>query len=104
MSNNLAVTVVDNPAEHRFEARLPDGTLAGLAAYERDGGTVIFTHTEVPSEYEGQGIASRLAHDALAIARGNHDRIVPLCPFFRRYVRNHAPEYDDMLVTVPPAE
>lgn len=103
MSNNLTVTVVDNEAEHRFEALLPDGTLTGLAAYEREGGTVIFTHTEVLAEYEGRGIATQLAHDALEIARRNHDRIVPLCPFVRRYVRNHEPRYDDLLVTVPPA-
>lgn len=103
MSNNLAVTVVDNPDESRFEARLPDGTLAAMAVYERDGGTVIFTHTEVQTEYEGRGIASRLAQGALAAVRENHDRIVPLCPFIRRYVKNHEPQYDDLLVSRPPA-
>ncbi|MBO0609523.1 GNAT family N-acetyltransferase [Myceligenerans salitolerans] len=103
MSDNLTVTVTDNPAESRFEARLPDGTLTGQAVYERDGRTVVFTHTEVLPEYEGKGIASRLAQEALGLVRGGDDRIVPLCPFIRRYVKKHSPEYDDLLLDVPPA-
>lgn len=101
MSSTLTVTVSDEPTASRFEARLSDGTLVGMAVYERDGGTVIFTHTEVPSEYEGRGVASQLAQGALEMVRANHDRIVPLCPFIRRYVKNHAPRYDDLLVRPP---
>jgi uncharacterized protein len=30
--------------------------------------------------------------------RESGNRIVPVCPFIRSYVRKHAPEYDDLLL------
>ncbi|MFC8796362.1 GNAT family N-acetyltransferase [Promicromonospora sp. NPDC057138] len=96
MTDEPQVTVVDNPEESRFEVRV-DGTLAGFAAYETDPGVVIFVHTEVFEEYEGRGLAGRLARTALSMVREAGATIVPLCPFIRSYVRKHAPEYDDLL-------
>ena len=96
MTDEPQVTVTDNPEESRFEVSV-DGTLAGFAAYQRDPGTVIFVHTEVFEEYEGQGLAGQLAKAALGMVRDAGDTIVPMCPYIRAYVRKHAPEYDDLL-------
>lgn len=100
MTDEPQVTVTDNPEESRFEVSV-DGTLAGYAAYERDEeaapGTVIFVHTEVFEQYEGQGLAGRLVRTALGMVREAGDKIVPMCPYVRAYVRKHAPEYDDLL-------
>jgi predicted GNAT family acetyltransferase len=98
MTDEPQVTVTDNPEESRFEVSV-DGTLAGFAAYETEPGVVVFVHTEVFKEYEGQGLAGQLAKTALDMVREAGDKIVPLCPFIRSYVRKHAPEYDDLLRT-----
>lgn len=91
MDNDLgAVTVEDNEAARRFEARV-DGQLA-IAAYRRAGETIVFTHTEVPDALAGRGIGSRLAHTALEQARAQGLAVVPRCPFIASYIRRH-PEY-----------
>jgi uncharacterized protein len=97
MTDEPQVTVIDNPDESRFEVRV-DGTLAGFAVYDTDPGTVYFVHTEVFDEYAGQGLAGQLAKAALGMVREAGDKIVPLCPYIRSYVRKHSPEYDDLLL------
>lgn len=78
----------------RYELALGDAT--AIAAYRRDGDVLSFTHTEVPEELEGQGIATRLIGGALADVRANGWRIVPLCAFVRHYVETH-PEVRDLM-------
>ena len=56
------VEVKDNPAENRYEAWV-DGVLAGFSEYKPKDGWLVFTHTEVKPEYEGQGVAEKLAKD-----------------------------------------
>jgi predicted GNAT family acetyltransferase len=88
------VHVHDNPAQHRYEVAV-DGDLAGFAVYYRDGERIVFIHTEVAVAYEGRGLGSRLARQALDDVRGRGLRVVPACPFFARYIRHH-PEYQDL--------
>ena len=71
--------VFDNVAEHQFEL-VVDGFTA-FAAYQRDGNAIVFTHTEVPPELQGQGVGSALARGALDAARAEGAEVVPLCPF-----------------------
>lgn len=92
----MDLTVVDAPEAGRFEGRLPDGTVAGLAAYELTSGAIVFTHTEVSPEYEGQGVASQVVAAALDSARRRGLRVVALCPYVRAYLRRH-PEYGDLV-------
>lgn len=84
--------VLHNIEETRFEIHL-DGLLAVLE-YQRDGDTMIFTHTYVPPEFEGQGIASRLAYTALEHAKEKKYKIVSLCSFIDVYLRRHR-EYQE---------
>src|SRR4028118_610902 len=56
---NMKGSVIDNPAQHRFE--LPVGGAIAVAAYRLEGERVILVHTEVPQELSGQGIGSKLA-------------------------------------------
>lgn len=90
-----SVQVFDNPAEERYEARV-DGKLAGEAFYASQPGRIVFQHTEVHPEFEGRGIGSLLAKDALDDVRGKGLRVVARCPFIARYIREH-PEYRDLL-------
>lgn len=86
--------VRDNAAAHRFEAEV-DGKLA-TAAYRREGDVIVFTHTEVPPELEGHGLGSQLVHAVLAAAREQGLKVVPMCPFVARYMRDH-PDTQDLL-------
>ena len=96
MTDEPQVTVADNPERSRFEVSI-DGTLAGFAAYEVDSGAVVFVHTRVFEEYEGQGVAGRLTKESLGMVRAAGGTIVPQCSYIRAYVEKHAPEYDDLL-------
>lgn len=88
------IVVKNNEAAHRFEVQV-GGHLA-VAAYRREGDKIIFTHTEVPDELEGHGIASTLIQNALATAREQHLSVVPQCPFVASYIRRHQ-EYLDLV-------
>ena len=86
--------IVNNTEASRFQVQLPDGQLA-LIDYKLAGKNIIFTHTEVPVEYEGQGIASKMARHVLDYARDNGLKVQALCPYVHSYVTRHK-EYQDI--------
>lgn len=87
-------TVRDNRAEQEFELDV-NGHRA-IAAYQREGGTITFTHTLVPPAIEGRGVASKLIRAALDAARDAGLKVVPQCPFVATFIERH-PEYRDLL-------
>lgn len=89
-----SLTVTHNEARNRFEIQLND-MLARLA-YIPAKNNILYIDTQVPSEFEGQGIGSKLAHFALEYAKENGLKVQPLCPFISAYVRRH-PEYNDIV-------
>jgi predicted GNAT family acetyltransferase len=88
--NDRHIVVVDNPVEHRFEARI-DGRVA-LVSYIRNGDTVILTHTEVPKELQGRGLGNVLARGALDQTKRAGLSVIIKCPFLTKFVERH-PEY-----------
>jgi len=84
------VTVIHNPAASRYEATV-DGHLA-VAEYTLAGSIQTFTHTFVPGELRGRGLAELLVRAALEDARTAGRRIVPQCSYVARFVDRH-PEY-----------
>lgn len=88
-------TVRDNAEKHRFEIDLGDGSLA-IAQYTLPEGKIMFTHTEVPPAHEGKGVGSALIQFALASARTRGLKVIPICPFFAAYIKQH-PEEQDLL-------
>lgn len=90
--------IVDNPEASRYETRV-GGQLA-FAEYMLTGPNITFTHTEVPEELEGQGIASQLARFALDDARARGLAVIPLCPFISAYIRRHR-EYQPLVFGYP---
>jgi predicted GNAT family acetyltransferase len=79
--------VVNNTEKSRFEVQVA-ADLA-MIEYEIVGTTIIFTHTEVPTAFEGMGIANKMAKVALNFARDSGFRIQPACPFIAAYIRRH---------------
>ena len=89
--------VIENPERHRFELAI-DGSEEIAAAYYRidDNGNLVLTHTEVPSEFSGQGIGSRLARGTFDLIRASGRKAVLRCPFMAAfYARN--PGYTDIV-------
>lgn len=82
--------VRNNPEENRFEVILGDAI--AIVEYMIAGQNIIFTHTEVPREFEGLGIANRMARFVLDYARDDGYKVQALCPFISTYIRKH-PEY-----------
>lgn len=96
MADYTADMVRDDPAQHRFAIAL-DGDDVAAAYYRRDeNGHVVLTHTEVPSEYGGRGIASALARGVFDIARARGDRLVLKCPFMAAWFAKHT-DYADVV-------
>lgn len=78
----------------RFVTRV-DGH-EGYVGYQRDGDVLTITHTEVPPEIGGRGIAAQLVAAALDHARSQGLKVVPRCPYAKSYIDRH-PRYADLL-------
>ena len=97
MTTRGDVQVTDNPARHRFEARVSgDPEDVAVAEYTRRGDVLHFIHTEVPEPFRGRGIGETLAREALDQTRANGLGVVPECRFIRAFIRKH-PEYQDLV-------
>ena len=88
------IGVQDNRAEQEFTLDIDGGR--AIAAYQREGDRIVFTHTEVPPALEGRGVGSRLVRGALDQVRDAGLKVVPQCSFVRAYIQRH-PEYRDLL-------
>jgi predicted GNAT family acetyltransferase len=87
------ISVVQNEKANRYEVRV-DGRLAGFAEYVVEENDYVFVHTEVDDAYAGQGLATKLATDALDDVIANGHTIVPLCPFIAKFVLRHKDPYE----------
>ena len=88
------MTISHNEPDSRFECHV-DGGLA-FAEYHRNGERITFTHTEVPPEAEGQGVAGKIVAAALAYAREQQLQVVPECAYVQSYLQRHR-EWNDVV-------
>jgi predicted GNAT family acetyltransferase len=88
------MTVRHNEKDERFESDA-EGGLA-FVEYIIDGDEITFTHTEVPKQAEGKGIAGKLVSSAMSYARGANMRVIPQCAYVAAWLKRHH-EYDDIL-------
>jgi uncharacterized protein len=91
----MELAVRDNPEAGRYEIVDGDRVL-GLAAYERRGDTLVFTHTEVDPDAGQTGLGTTLVRGALDDVRATGGKVIPLCPFVRGWIERH-PEYADLV-------
>ncbi|MBK7869637.1 MAG: N-acetyltransferase [Saprospiraceae bacterium] len=97
MKIDPAIIEVRNNAERRrFEIEV-EGHFAFAEYMIVNNERIIFTHTEVHLELEGNGLASVLAKHAFDYARAYQFNIMPLCPYMASYMKRH-PEYHDLLM------
>ena len=86
-------SVRNAPDRKRLEIELGNGEIA-FAAYTLPAGKIMFTHTEVPPDHEGEGLGTALIRFGLAMARERGLQVIPICPFFAAYFRKHPEEAD----------
>lgn len=83
----------DEPGR-RFVVQV-EGHLA-QADYVLDGDRMVLTHTFVPPELRGRGLAEQLVRAALEEARRRGWRVVPACSYVETFFQRHL-EFHDLL-------
>ena len=84
-----------NEQQSQYETTV-DGKLA-YASYDlEEPNTIVFTHTIVPDEISGRGVAGELVKHALDDARSRGLTVKPQCSYVAKYIERH-PEYQDLL-------
>lgn len=74
-----------------------DGKILAEMTYVWAGGSLlIIDHTEVSDALGGQGVGKQLVHKAVEMARAQHVKIMPLCPF-AKHVFDETADYADVL-------
>lgn len=73
------------------------GQLIGEVLYvERPGYLDIF-HTGLEPDFEGMGLASKVAQAVLNEVRRTNQKIYVRCPYLENFLRKHDGEYSDIL-------
>ncbi|WP_133498853.1 GNAT family N-acetyltransferase [Cognatilysobacter terrigena] len=88
--------VQHEPENERFIAKV-DGYIAEMS-YRREDGVLAITHTGVPSEIGGRGIAGDLVRAGFDYARAHGLRVRPLCSYAAAWAQRH-PDYADVLAS-----
>lgn len=91
----MADDVINNERMRRYELPIAADAMA-VAYYTVEDGRVVLRHTEVPFEYGGQGIGTRLARAVFEKLKAERRRVIAKCPFMASYAARH-PEYAQML-------
>lgn len=86
--------LTDNTVEERYEFDL-DGDTA-IIEYIKDPGVITLTHTFVPEDHQGQGIAAELTEAVLADAREKGLKVIPQCSYVAQYIFSH-PEWEEIV-------
>ncbi len=87
--------MVYNEASQGFEV-FDEGVKIGEVTWSIGGKILIIEHTFVSPDYRGQGIAEELVFNAVAKARREGYKIMPLCPFAKKEFEQKS-EYGDVL-------
>jgi predicted GNAT family acetyltransferase len=88
------IAVFHNEPEQRFET-LVNGHLS-ICEYQLNGDIMVFTHTFVPPQLRGKGIAQKLVEIALKYAMAKKLRVDPACSYVEAFIRRR-PEYKVMV-------
>jgi uncharacterized protein len=80
-------------AAHRFETTV-DGVTCELE-YSLHDRVMTITHTGVPEEVGGRGIASELVRAAFEAARSEGWKVVPACSYAHVWIERH-PQYAEL--------
>jgi hypothetical protein len=88
--------ITDHPERHRYELAIDGKKAAEIIYHLRGPGTIEFEHTEVQPDFEGQGLASKIAAFAFDDARKRGLKVIVTCTYLQGWVKKH-PEYGDLV-------
>jgi len=86
-------TLIHNKEKHQYEYHI-EGYTAQLI-YEEKAGVLDLTHTLVPKELGGRGIAGALVKDVFADIQAKGLKIRSACSYIDAYIEKH-PEYKEL--------
>jgi predicted GNAT family acetyltransferase len=92
------IEIIENSKKRRFEAQVGEHTAMMYRYYNED--SLVITHTLVPDELSGQGLAAHMTRTVLDGARARGLSVVPICPYVAAYIKRH-PEYQDLVQKGP---
>lgn len=87
-NENEEISISNQDERQRYEIAVA-GELAGFVDYRAQGGSVALVHTEVLPQFEGRGLATRLAEFALEDVRRRGAKVVPACSYIAKYIERH---------------
>ena len=90
------IELEETASKGRYLFRGAAGAEAQMTFSKAGARLIIIDHTEVPDAFRGQGVGQALVARAVADARAQGKRILPLCPFAASQFRRH-PDWADVL-------
>jgi uncharacterized protein len=92
----MEILIQDDGNKGRFYIEEAGKTLAEMTFVWAGTDRIIIDHTEVGIELKGKGAGKQLVEKAVAFARENYIKIIPLCPFAKS-VLTKSDSYKDIL-------
>ena len=93
----MSNTLIHNEADCKYEYHI-DGHCAYIT-YDDQNGKMCLTHTIVPEELAGKGLARTLLEDVLEQIKKEGKKAVAVCSYVVKYEEKH-PELKDLFTTV----
>jgi predicted GNAT family acetyltransferase len=89
------MALIDNAERKRYEMHI-DGLVPRIE-YIKAQDKIYLTHTEVPKEMEGKGVAATMTRKVLEDIESKSLTLVPLCPYVAQYIKRH-PEWKKLVL------
>ena len=86
--------VKHDPKQNLFFIDLPSGKRA-ILQYESTKEKVDLSHTEVPPECRGQGIAGILAETSIKTLSKSHPKVLLSCTYLQHFHSKHSDKFQD---------
>ena len=83
----MSYTLVHNKQENKYEYHI-DGHIAYIT-YDDKNGKMHLTHTVVPDELAGKGLARTLLEDVLEQIKKDNKKAVAQCSYIEKYLEKH---------------
>ncbi len=87
--------LINNKTRSQYEFHI-EGFIP-VVEYIKTGEKIYLTHTKVPEQLAGRGIASLLVKKLLEDIRKEDLKLIPLCPFVAKYIKRH-PEWEFLVL------
>jgi len=91
----MQYALIDNAPSKRYEFHIK-GHIPRIE-YIKAQDKIYLTHTEVPKELEGNGIATNLVKSVLEDIKQKELTLVPMCPFVAMYIKRY-PEWKSLVL------